>query len=307
MPFVKLDCGILNSTLWFERTAREIFITALLMAEPYETTEPLAQIEIGSLGLTGWQVPPGWYGFVPAASVGILHRAGITDETTGLSAMSILGQPEASSRSKDFDGRRLVRVDGGFIVLNFMKYRDRDYTAAERSRRYRERIASRRSDTASHRNITQAEVEAEADTKDRGSSSLQAAKKNGVKPCVSGKRTHTPTQPVSLKPNGATIYGNEHRAHAACGRICVPAFLHREFKTALGGNEQTADKTIRDWYQTTWQALDEDEAVEPDSLKFWRPRFKSQFVKDTPNGKTAEQEAADILAVVQEQRKRAGQ
>jgi hypothetical protein len=44
-----------------------------------------------------------------------------------------------------------------------MKYRDRDYTSSDRSRRYRERKTSRRDDTLSHRDITQAEAEAEAD------------------------------------------------------------------------------------------------------------------------------------------------
>ncbi len=165
MPFVKLDCGILNSTLWFEREAREVFITALLMAEPIETLEPLPQMAIHSLEHTGWSVPPGWYGFVPAASVGILHRAGVSLET-GMGALERLGKPEDSSRSPEFEGRRLVRVDGGFIVLNYMKYRERDYTSAQRSARYRKRLAaSRRDNNKSHRDITQAEAEAEAEAK----------------------------------------------------------------------------------------------------------------------------------------------
>lgn len=170
MPFVKLDCGILNSTLWFEREAREIFITALLMAEPLELTDPLQQIAVKSLNLTGWSVPPGWYGFVPAAGIGIIHRARVPDEA-GFDALVKLGDPEQSSRSPEFDGRRLVRVDGGFIVLNYMKYRERDYTAAIRSARYRknkqEREASRRNVTASHRNITQAEAEVEGRSRSR--------------------------------------------------------------------------------------------------------------------------------------------
>lgn len=32
----------------------------------------------------------------------------------------------------------MVRVDGGYIILNYDKYRQRDYTAKERMRRYRE-------------------------------------------------------------------------------------------------------------------------------------------------------------------------
>jgi len=163
MPFVKLDTGILDSTLWYDREAREVFITALLMATPHELTEPAPQIEIRTLDLTGWSVPPGWYGIVNAASVGIIRRAGL-DESVGIAALERLASPEGSSRSSDFDGRRLARIDGGFIILNFQKYRDRDYGAAERAKRYRERQASRRNVTPERRDITQAEAEAEAQT-----------------------------------------------------------------------------------------------------------------------------------------------
>ena len=218
MPFVKLDCGILNSTLWFEREAREVFLTALLMAEPFETHTPLPQIAIDSLELTGWSVPPGWYGFVPAASVGIIHRAKVS-EAAGLQALQRLGSPEDTSRSKDFDGRRLVRVDGGFIVLNFMKYRDRDYSAAERQRRYRKRLALRRENVASHRNITQAEAEAE----------VEVQKKN--------KSAHIDRQPV--QGSGAFEPGSlprDHMRHALCGpamKICLKEWEYTTLAKAL--------------------------------------------------------------------------
>src|SRR5262245_7579396 len=143
MPFVKLDCGILNSTLWIDRIARELFITALLMAEPFEVTEDLPEIAIGSVGFTGWSVPTGWSGYVAAAGPGIMHWAGYDDRgelyASGLEALRRLGEPEPESRSKQFDGRRLIRVDGGFIVLNYLKYREKDATTADRSRRWRER------------------------------------------------------------------------------------------------------------------------------------------------------------------------
>lgn len=139
MPFVKIDCGILDSTLWMNRDARECFVTALLMAQPREFTESIPQIEVETLNETGFVAPPGWYGFVPAAGVAIIRRAGILDQKVGFQALHRLGAPEMESRSPDFEGRRLIRIDGGYLVLNFMKYRDRDYTGAERARRYRDR------------------------------------------------------------------------------------------------------------------------------------------------------------------------
>jgi hypothetical protein len=138
MAFVKLDCGILNSTLWVEREPRDVFITALLMAVPFEVTVPMPQYRVDSIEKTGFVVPPGWYGFVEAAGPGIVRRA-IADPVLGMEALARLGEPDLESRSSDFDGRRLVRVDGGYIILNYMKYRDKDNTAAVRQKRYRDR------------------------------------------------------------------------------------------------------------------------------------------------------------------------
>jgi hypothetical protein len=138
MAFVKLDTRILESTLWIERDCREVFITALLMAMPREFLEPQPQIAVRQLEETGFVVPPGWYGFVDAAGIGIVRRA-MVDPDAGLDSLERLGSADLESRTADFDGRRLVRVNGGYIVLNFMKYRDKDNTAAERAKRYRER------------------------------------------------------------------------------------------------------------------------------------------------------------------------
>ena len=131
MPYVKLDAGILDSTLWMERGSRDIFITALLLAEPKEFSEPIRQIAVKSLDYTGFEVSPGWYGFVPAAGIGIINRAKIP-VNEGFEALEKLGAEDIESRSHAFGGRRLVRVDGGYIVLNYMKYREFDHTAATR-------------------------------------------------------------------------------------------------------------------------------------------------------------------------------
>ena len=133
---------------------RDVFLTALLMAEPREIAQPMPQISIRNLELTGYIIPSGWYGFVPAAGIGILHRAGVLDTELGLDGLERLGAPELSSRSKEYDGRRLVRVDGGFVILNFMNYRERDHTAAARSKRYRARLeASRKQNVTSRRSV----------------------------------------------------------------------------------------------------------------------------------------------------------
>ncbi|HEY2351961.1 MAG TPA: hypothetical protein VGH83_05590 [Candidatus Acidoferrum sp.] len=136
MAFVKLDTCILDSSLWIERSVRDVFITALLMAEPFELVEPANQIEVRTLDNTEFVVPPGWYGFVPAAGSGIVRRA-LVELEEGYKALEKLGSADEESRNKDFEGRRLVRINHGYLILNFIKYREKDHTAAERMRRYR--------------------------------------------------------------------------------------------------------------------------------------------------------------------------
>jgi hypothetical protein len=174
--FVKLHSSILRSTIWFARPDREVFITALLMAEPREITDPTPQLMTRTLDPTGWVVPPGWYGFCETSGPGILRLAGVDVDDVGFAALERLGSPEPESRSQAFDGRRLVRVDGGWIALNYDKYREKDVTSAERAARYRARKAegkSRRDGVTvtrdgpyQDRSVTQAEAEAEAEAED---------------------------------------------------------------------------------------------------------------------------------------------
>jgi hypothetical protein len=138
MAFLKLDTSIMDSSVWIERDVRDVFVTALLMAEPYELREPQAQIEVRSLNATGFVVPPGWYGFIQAAGVGICMRA-LVEAEAGLTALEKLGSPDYASRSQIYEGRRLVRIDHGYVVLNFIHYREKDHTNAERQRRWREK------------------------------------------------------------------------------------------------------------------------------------------------------------------------
>lgn len=200
MAYVKLDCGMLDSTLWIDRCARELFITALLMAEPWEVTKPLRQIKVRELVETNFEVPPGWYGFVPAASTGIIRRCGMEAES-GMKGLERLGEPEAESRTPDFEGRRMVRVDGGWIILNFDRYRNKDHTAAERSRRYRERNkASRVANVTSRvasRSVTQAKAKAEVLSS--GATAPEVSKATLSHPLRSGSEP-------SLVPTAEDIY-----------------------------------------------------------------------------------------------------
>lgn len=189
MAFVKLDCGMLDSTIWIDRAARELFITALLMAEPYEVDEPIPAIQVASLKESGFVVPPGWYGFVAAAGPGIVNRAGM-EAKAGIEALERLGEPEPESRTPDHEGRRMVRINGGYIVLNFDKYRQKDHTAAERSKRYRDKQAASRVTNGSSRVETPTVTQAESREQRADLPSAKAG--NGKLPKKSPTTEHTP-------------------------------------------------------------------------------------------------------------------
>lgn len=191
MPFVKLDCGILRSTLWFDQPVREVFLTALLMAEPKELVSQVVTYKLRSTEPDEFSVPPGWYGFVQAAGEAIVRFSGV-DAKEGLAALERLAGPDHGSRTPDFEGRRMVRVEGGFIILNFQKYRDRDYTAADRQARWRQRQKQKNhavtsaSDAVTVTRVTQAEAEAEVEVKEES----KREKRHFVPPTLEEVKTH---------------------------------------------------------------------------------------------------------------------
>ncbi len=137
MSFVKLDCGMLKSSIWWQRDKRDIFITALLMAVPFEVREPMPQLKVRKLERTKFTVPKGWYGFVDVSPANLVIHAMVSDHDAGLREIEEMGEPDGDSKSQTYDGRRMVRVAGGFIILNYMEYRERDHSSTERSRRWR--------------------------------------------------------------------------------------------------------------------------------------------------------------------------
>ncbi|MCC7462113.1 MAG: GIY-YIG nuclease family protein [Gammaproteobacteria bacterium] len=101
MAFVKLDTGILDSTLWLcPSEVRIVFITMLAMARPDGHCEATAPV--------------------------IARRANLPVETVR-KALDELSAPDPDSRSLDQEGRRIVRVDGGFQIVTYAKYRERDH------------------------------------------------------------------------------------------------------------------------------------------------------------------------------------
>lgn len=148
MPFVKLDENLLDSTVWREdEHVVRVWIAMLILAR-----DP---------------------GVVMITIPGLADRAQVSIEQCE-AALEALEGPDKYSRTPEHEGRRIQRLEdgeSGWLVLNWEKYRKKDHTAAERSKRYRERKkaadASRRVVTAlavTGRSVTQSEAEAEAES-----------------------------------------------------------------------------------------------------------------------------------------------
>lgn len=113
--FTKIFSSILDSTIWFEPwPIKGVWITMLTMADQY--------------------------GNVHASVPGLAKRATVTIEECEQALAKFLA-PDAYSRTPDHEGRRIEVMEGGWHLLNYLRYRDmRD----EDARREQNRVAQQK-------------------------------------------------------------------------------------------------------------------------------------------------------------------
>jgi hypothetical protein len=139
--FTKLDSGIVDSTLWMkENDVLRVWIALLAKCDAY--------------------------GFVRAAVPSMAHLCFTTIERFE-QIIDELCAPDPHSRSHDNEGRRLQVIEGGWCILNYIRYRDlmqrKAQSHAERQNAYRKRLKERDSIvTPPVTRDTEAEAEAEA-------------------------------------------------------------------------------------------------------------------------------------------------
>lgn len=111
----------------------------------------------------------------------------------------------------------------------------------------------------------------------RPKGSLSTEKANR-KPEESSASASPPASAGFSQRRTAPLVTTEHRTHAACGRVCVPAFLHNEFTRRR--NHPGADRELRDWYlavDTEWQAPPRDREETGEPVAFWRARYDERW------------------------------
>jgi hypothetical protein len=132
--FTKLFNDILYSSIWSEDDkTRLVWITMLALAN--------------------------WHGEVSAAIPGLAKAANVSIGDAE-KALAKLMAPDPYSRTKDHEGRRIEAVDGGWIILNYVKHReraseeDRREKARVRKQRQRDRESTSRTVTSASRPVT---------------------------------------------------------------------------------------------------------------------------------------------------------
>ena len=142
--YAKVHSTILDSSLWEESAeTRLVWITMLVMAGPG--------------------------GLVEATASAIARRARVSKESA-ISALDTLARPDPESRTSDHDGRRIEKVEGGWLILNHSRYRERG-SSTERVRRFREQRNGMKRDETVGNAETPSEAEAEAEAEIRSSAS----------------------------------------------------------------------------------------------------------------------------------------
>lgn len=134
MAFVKMFSSMLDSTVWQEPDhTRLVWVALCLMADRD--------------------------GEIAASIPGVASRAKVPLASAEIALATFLS-PDRYSRTKDYGGRRIEEIDGGWKLLNYFKYRetlDQDEVRAKtaiRVRRFRDRKAKRNADNVTVTPVT---------------------------------------------------------------------------------------------------------------------------------------------------------
>lgn len=137
--FVKVYGSILTSSVWVESPATvKVWIAMLVLADAE--------------------------GCVPGTVPGLANIAAVSRADCE-EALAVLESPDFDSRTPTEEGRRVIRVEGGWQIVNHRRYRDlrtdKQIADADRQRRHREGVTERDSHDVSRLSHTEAEVEVE--------------------------------------------------------------------------------------------------------------------------------------------------
>lgn len=222
--YAKLFSQILDSSIWEEPViTRVVWVTMLAMADKD--------------------------GKVKSSTSGVIRRANVP-KAEGLEAIKTLEAPDLDSKSQEWGGRRIEKIDGGWQILNYRKYRDyrspKQIAGAKRQQDFRER---HRTDTRYVTGRDAPEATASASTEkgrvgpraDTGPASLLLAEIRGLAESNGTHRYIRRDRVVELGQHVARAFdavGGTERILGATGK--EHSFLARDFAAALAAAQKAS-------------------------------------------------------------------
>lgn len=176
--YVKLFQAILYSSIWDEDSdTRVVWITLLVLADED--------------------------GFVRTTDNALAMMARVTHVTL-CNALRVLEAPDPQSGSPDFEGRRIEKVDGGYMILNYIRHKE-TMTKAEQREQVRRRVAAyrgRQKESQKGDDVTQ--CNACNDCNDTHTHTHTHKIEEGAPPCnadVTGEKTPVPILGTNTSEN----------------------------------------------------------------------------------------------------------
>lgn len=180
--FVKLDTGIVDSSLWFQdHDVLRVWLAFLAKADKT--------------------------GYVRVASKAMAHLCMVSTERLE-AIVAILEAPDEGSRTPDHDGRRIESVDGGWRILNYQKYRESG-GSTERVRKHRERLKQNETECNVTKRVKRPESESDTESEEKiqsGTSSEEAGQ--GVLDFVVKGKPHSWSLPKQKLQQWEELYGD---------------------------------------------------------------------------------------------------
>jgi hypothetical protein len=226
--YTKLFNTILASTIWREPNhVRIVWITLLAMADKH--------------GLAEGSVP----GLADFARVSI-------DECRD--ALRRLEDPDRDSRSQEHDGRRILPVDGGWLLLNHAKYRQKLNEDERREYLRIKKAESRRRSSTDSQQVSR-NVNSVKNCPDSSTPSTQAEAEAEAHTEAEAVTTKSASAPLMTSP---AAYDRLKKTHAFVGsRLHVPTVLH----------------SLQAWYLELNDAAEVSGEAIPDVFVWLRPKF----------------------------------
>lgn len=249
--YVKIFASILDSSVWDESPeTRLVWITMLLMADEH--------------------------GFVRGTPHSIARRAVVSPDGAAR-ALAVLEAPDLRSHTIEHDGRRIESVDGGWLVLNYAKYREmrtrKQVKEAEKKRRQRARVASDEGTSPVRPPLSPPNASASASASDSGVYAIAAARESdpaGFAECWAEypKRAGGNSRSMAAKAYRARIIAGATAAELMAGTKRYAAFIRATGKEGTEYVKQAATfYGPGDHYLEPWTLPDADESPAQASVR----------------------------------------